>query len=62
MQEIFTILQLAIYLRVNPITIRRYIQAGKIQAFKIGNDYRITRESLEKFIEEGTTKNVDALV
>lgn len=59
MQEIYTVIQLAAYLKLSPFTVRKYIKAGLIQAFKVGNDYRITKENVGKFITEGSIKGED---
>lgn len=61
MPDIFTVTQLAAYLKVNRVTILRYLKEGRFKAFKIGLNYRIPKESVEEFIKEGT-RNVDALV
>ena len=33
----------------------RYIKSKKLDAFKVGNQWRIYGDSLKKFIEEGTS-------
>lgn len=42
--------QAADYLGVNPMTVRRFIQQGKIPAYKIGRNVRIRSSDLESFI------------
>lgn len=45
-------------LNLSPITIRRYIKEKKIKGFyKLGKEWRIEKEDLDKFIEE--VKNVN---
>ena len=43
-------------LRVNIMTIYRYIRAGKITAHKIGKDYRIEEKEYERFLKSIETK------
>jgi excisionase family DNA binding protein len=46
-KEIAEILQLSLY------TITRYIREGKLETVKVGSQYRITEEQLEKFLKSG---------
>ena len=52
--EIYTINDLMEILKVTRRTLQDYIKKGKIKAFKMGNEWRITRQSLEDFIERNT--------
>jgi len=54
--DFYLVDELAKKLRVNPMTIYRYIKAGKFPATKIGKEYRIDRETFEAFIKKQTTK------
>lgn len=54
--EFYTTEELANKLKLNVMTIYRYIKAGKLKAHKIGKEYRITRTEFEKFIHETRTK------
>lgn len=38
-------------LKLSRITVLRYIATGQIKAVKIGNQYRIRKESLEEFLD-----------
>jgi len=42
---------------MNPITIYRLANAGKIPAFKVGGDWRFKRDSIEKWIEDSENGN-----
>lgn len=44
--------QIAKQLKVSVITIRRYIKSGKLNAKKIGRDYRISDSDLNNFLNE----------
>ena len=48
--------ELADKLRVNIMTIYRYIKAGKLKAYKIGREFRIDKNEFNKFLEEVKTK------
>jgi excisionase family DNA binding protein len=52
--EVLTLTELMEILKVTRKTLQAYIQKGKIKAFKIGNNWRVTRESLADFIERST--------
>lgn len=49
--------ELATKLRVNVMTIYRYIKSGKLQAYKTGGEFRIEREEFEKLLERSTSHN-----
>lgn len=51
--ELLKVEDIAKTLKVNKITIRRYIQAGKLKAQKIGRNYYISKESFREFINGG---------
>jgi len=49
----YTVKEVGELLNLSPITIRRYIKGQKIKGFyKLGKEYRIEKEDLEKFIKE----------
>jgi putative resolvase len=50
-QSFYTCSELAALLKVNVMTIYRYIGAGKLKAYKIGKEYRIAKEVFDKFLE-----------
>ncbi|MEK7473340.1 MAG: helix-turn-helix domain-containing protein [Patescibacteria group bacterium] len=51
-QDFYLVEELAEKLRVNKMTIYRYIKAGKVKASKIGKEYRIERGDFEAFIDK----------
>lgn len=55
-QEFYTAQELADKLRVNIMTIYRYIDAGKLKAYKLGKEFRIDREEFQSFLEKAQTK------
>ena len=56
-QEFYTAKELADKLRVNIMTIYRYIKARKLRAYKIGKEFRINRNEFNKFLNEVKTFN-----
>lgn len=57
MMETYTIIEVAEMLKISKRTILRYINTGELKALKLGNSYRITKESLEKFVASHTLKS-----
>lgn len=47
---------LAELLEVNIMTIYRYIKAGRLQAYKLGREFRIEKSEFEKFLNKISTK------
>ncbi len=54
-QEFYKAEELADKLRVNIMTIYRYIKAKRLKAYKIGKEFRIDREEFNKFLEKVKT-------
>jgi excisionase family DNA binding protein len=54
MEDIFTIKELAPKLRVSELTVRRYLESGRLTGFKVGRVWRITQTSVDAFISENT--------
>jgi putative molybdopterin biosynthesis protein len=48
--EFYTASQIAEKLQVNIMTIYRYIEKGKLNAYKFGKEFRISLEDFEKFL------------
>ena len=56
--SIMTIDDVSVYLQLHPLTVRRLARAGEIPAMKIGRQWRVQRELLDRWIEEQSLKNV----
>ena len=56
-KQVMTVKEIAEYLDVHPMTIYKYVQEGKIPAFKIGASWRIRKESIKKWMDENEHKN-----
>lgn len=54
-QEFYTAKELADKLRVNIMTIYRYIGAGKLKSYKIGKEFRIDRKEFDDFLNKAKT-------
>ena len=57
-EQIMTIDEVAAYLGLHPLTVRRLARDGAIPAFKAGRQWRVKRELLERWMEEQSIKNV----
>lgn len=56
-KEFYTAQELADKLRVNIMTIYRYIKIpGKLKAYKIGKEYRIDKKEFKIFLDKVKTK------
>jgi excisionase family DNA binding protein len=55
-QEFYLVGELANALRVSHMTIYRYIKKGKIQAYKIGKEFRIGKREFNSFLNKVKTK------
>lgn len=55
-KEFYKTAELAEILEVNIMTIYRYIKAGKINAYKIGKEYRVAKEDFSAFLKKVNTK------
>ena len=54
--DFYTAKELSDKLRVNIMTIYRYIKAGKLKAYKIGKEFRIDQEEFNNFLNKVKTK------
>ena len=57
-KEFYTAKELAGKLRVNIMTIYRYIKANKLKAYKIGKEFRIDKGEFNKFLDKVKTKQL----
>ncbi len=51
--KLYTLQEVADYLRVSRQTIYNWVGAGKIKASKCGKEYRITEQDLQDFMKKG---------
>lgn len=50
--EIITVKQLAEFLQVSELTVKRAIKAGDLKAFKVGRDWRIEKEAVLDWVRK----------
>lgn len=50
--DILTVKQLAEFMQVSDQTVKKAIKEGKLEAFKIGKDWRIEREAVLKWAKK----------
>ncbi len=55
--EFFTTAELAEKLKMNVQVITRKVQAGEIQAYKLGKDWRIPEQAVHQWLEAQSNKN-----
>ena len=55
-KEFYKAEDLAEKLDVNIMTIYRYIKSGKLNAYKIGKEFRIGKEEFESFLTKHSTE------
>jgi excisionase family DNA binding protein len=51
-QDVLTLDEVAAYLRVHTSTIYRLLKRKELPAFKVGSDWRFTRESVDHWMLE----------
>ena len=51
--KLYTLQEVADYLRVSRQTIYNYVTAKKLRASKIGKEYRVTEKDLQDFLKNG---------
>lgn len=52
MGRTWTVAEIAEYLQVHPLTVRRWIRAGELEAFSLGRTgFRVRDEVLEAFLQ-----------
>ncbi len=61
---VFTVQELAHYLRMKPLTIYKHASGGKLPGFKVGSHWRFKRTTIDQWIQlqEITNINKKALV
>ena len=51
-EDVFTVPELANYLRMKPITIYKHVAGGKLPGFKVGSQWRFKKKTIDGWIEE----------
>lgn len=50
----YTLEEIAKRLRVTVATVRRYVRAGRLEAVRLGREYRVRRDALDRFLREAS--------
>ncbi len=56
MVEILNVEDVAKLLKVSKRTVHREVEAGRLEAFKVGRSYRFTVEAVERYMREQRVK------
>ncbi len=56
-EKYYTIQEVATILKVSYLTVYRWIKAKKLEAIKAGKQYRISKDSLNKFINPNNNEH-----
>lgn len=59
--SILTIAEVAEYLGLHELTVRRLAREGQLPALKLGRQWRVKKDLLEKWIENRSLENVEGL-
>ena len=54
---IYTLDELAELLKVTKRTLYNYVRSGKLEAVKVGREWRVTEDQLKHFLEEQSTSS-----
>ena len=54
---VFTVQELATYLRMKPLTIYKHASAGRLPGFKVGSHWRFKRQTIDQWIKEQEAVN-----
>ena len=55
--KFYTPHEIASLLKVNYMTVYRWIRAGKLEAYQVEKQYRIRESDFQKFMEANKTRN-----
>lgn len=53
--KFYSLDEIANILHVSTETVRRYVRNGKLKAIRIGRDYKVSEENLQKMIRDNET-------
>lgn len=58
--ELLTTEDVANYLKVDVVTVRRLVKRGELPAYRVGNEYRFTEKGILEFLERQRTKKLES--
>jgi len=53
---VFTVQEVAAYLRMQPVTIYKHAKAGKLPCFKVGANWRFKKSTIDRWIADQEDK------
>ncbi len=56
-EDVFTVPELANYLRMKPITIYKHVAGGKLPGFKVGSQWRFKKKTIDSWIADQEKTN-----
>ena len=59
-KDVLTVTQVADYLKLHPLTVRRLAREGQIPAFKVGRQWRVNRDTFDKWMETQSLQNLES--
>jgi excisionase family DNA binding protein len=51
-ERLYTVKEVAAYLRIDPKTVRRLISNRELTAYQVGREWRISERDLQKYLSE----------
>ncbi len=57
--EVMTVDEMAVYLRLHPLTVRAMARKGDLPVFKVGRQWRAKRDLLDAWIKRRRLENVN---
>ena len=51
-RDIWTVKQVAFYLRINPKTVYDLVNSGELPGFKVGGSWRFTKADIKQWVDE----------
>ena len=58
-EGVFTVQELAYYLRMKPLTIYKHASGGKLPGFKVGSHWRFKRSTIDQWIQSQEITNTN---
>lgn len=55
--DVFTVQELASYLRMRPLTIYKHASGGKLPGFKVGSHWRFKKTTIDQWIQSQEITN-----
>ncbi len=60
MNTLYTVDEVAVQLRLHPLTVYRAVKDGRLEALRIGRSIRITPQAIHDFIQRPRAQRIEA--